>query len=422
MTEGTTTPMDALRPLARTGVIYVTSEAERLGFRPGDPAWSNLGQGMPEAGALPDAPPRISSVPISEIDHEYGPVAGLWELREAVADLYNELYRRGMPSRYSAENVAISGGGRLALTRAVASLGRVNLGHFLPDYTAYAELLELFGLVSPIPILLEPENGYAFDAVKLDREIRGRGLRALLISNPSNPTGHVVGGEALAAWVETVRRLDCTLITDEFYSHYLWRPDLVELGGMESAARYVEDVDRDPVVILDGLTKNWRYPSWRVAWTIGPKSVIEAASSAGSFLDGGGNRPLQRAAVELLDPERTRAETRAIHAHFVPKRRRLVQGLRDLGLQVDVAPEGTFYVWASTEHMPSRLVGGMEFFRAALEHQVITVPGEFFDVDPGSRRHGQWSRFRRHVRFSFGAPMDDLETALERLRTMIESG
>ena len=73
---------------------------------------------------------------------------------------------------------------------------------------------------------------------------------------------------------------------------------------MVSAARYVEDVDRDPVVLFDGLTKNWRYPGWRVTWTVGPRQVIEAVASAGSFLDGGGSKPLQRAAIPLLDPER----------------------------------------------------------------------------------------------------------------------
>ena len=46
-----------------------------------------------------------------------------------------------------------------------------------------------------------------------------------------------------------------------------------------------------------GLTKNWRYPGWRTTWVLGPRSVIEAVTSSGSFLDGGGSRPLQRAAI-----------------------------------------------------------------------------------------------------------------------------
>ena len=67
------------------------------------------------------SPARIAELPILEGDQEYGPVAGLWELREAIAGYYNETFRRGLGSKYSAENVAVSGGGRSALTRVAAS-------------------------------------------------------------------------------------------------------------------------------------------------------------------------------------------------------------------------------------------------------------------------------------------------------------
>jgi aspartate/methionine/tyrosine aminotransferase len=63
----------------------------------------------------------------------------------------------------------------------------------------------------------------------------------------------------------------------------------------------------------------------------------------------------------------------------------------------------------------------MAFFRAALEQKVITVPGEFFDINPGKRRRSQGSRFRSHVRFSFGPGMDTLERALERLEKLVSS-
>jgi aspartate/methionine/tyrosine aminotransferase len=409
----------AFREVPRTGVIFVTTEAQRHGYSSSSEDWCNLGQGMPESEALPGAPPRISELPIREGDHEYAPVAGLWELREAIAGFYNELFRRGRGSKYSAENVAVSGGGRSALTRVAASLGHVNLGHFLPDYTAYEELLDVFRLFSPIPILLESERGYAFSPDDLRREVMGRGLGAILASNPSNPTGKVIGGDDLAGWVAVARELDCALIFDEFYSHYIWRPDLVAQGGIETAARYVEDVDRDPIVILDGLTKNWRYPGWRVTWAVGPKKVIEGVSSAGSFLDGGGSRPLQRKAIDLLAPTAAIAETKAIHQAFGKKRAKLLNGLRDLGFTVDLPPEGTFYVWASAEHLPPSIRDGMSFFRAALERKVISVPGEFFDVDPGKRRGGRPSRFRRHLRFSFGPPIARLELALDRLRDLV---
>ncbi|MCC6645260.1 MAG: pyridoxal phosphate-dependent aminotransferase [Polyangiaceae bacterium] len=409
----------AFRSVPKTGVIFVTTEASKLGFASDPSAWCNLGQGQPETGPLPESPPRVDAVTVNPDDHEYAPVGGLWELRDAIADQYNRLYRRGLPSKYSAENVAVAGGGRTSLTRAAASLGAINLGHFLPDYTAYEELLDVFRLFSPIPILLEGARGYSFSIGDLRREILGRGLSALLLSNPCNPTGKHVRGEELNAWVRTASELDCTLLLDEFYSHYVWG-----LGGdapMESAARYVEDVDHDPVVIFDGLTKNWRYPAWRVTWTLGPKSVIESVVSAGSFLDGGGSRPMQRAAIPLMNPDVARAETKAISRVFGHKRELMIDGLRRLGVTIDVEPEGTFYVWGSVADLPDGLNDGLSFFRAALDRKVITVPGEFFDVNPGKRRAGRPSRFRHHLRFSFGPSEETLTTALERLGAMVDS-
>ena len=99
------------REVPRTGVIFVVTEAARRGYSPLDPAWSNLGQGMPETGPFPGGPPRVASVAIDPADLEYAPVAGILELREAVAALYNLRYRRGLPSQYTAQNVAIAGGG-----------------------------------------------------------------------------------------------------------------------------------------------------------------------------------------------------------------------------------------------------------------------------------------------------------------------
>jgi len=61
--------------------------------------------------------------------------------------------------------------------------------------------------------------------------------------------------------------------------------------------------------------------------------VIEAVSSAGSFLDGGGSRPLQRAAIPLLEDEHVRKETQATHAAFRDKRERMIARLERLGIR-----------------------------------------------------------------------------------------
>ena len=417
----TPTTLQAFRSVPRTGVVYVTKEATARGYRPGGSEWSNLGQGQPETGALPGAPPRVDAINIDPSDHYYAPVAGVWELREAVASLYNQLFRKGMPSQYTAENVAISGGGRAALTRVVASLDHVNLGHFLPDYTAYEELLDIFKLVTPIPILLRREQGYSFGVEDLRREVLGRGLSALLLSNPCNPMGKLISGGELADWVAVGRDLDCTLILDEFYSHYVWNFGEGEPGPMVSAARYVEDVDTDPVVIVDGLTKNWRYPGWRVTWTVGPRRVIEAVESAGSFLDGGGSRPQQRAAVELMKPEMVLAETQAIRETFLPKRELMLRRVHEMGMRISPEPAGTFYAFVSVRDLPEPLADGLAFFRAALEHKVICVPGLFFDVNPGHRRSQRLSRFHQHVRLSFGPSMEEVRRGLDNLEAMIQA-
>jgi N-succinyldiaminopimelate aminotransferase len=408
----------AFRPVPRTGVIYVTTEATRRGFSMTDPDWCNLGQGQPETGDLPGAPPRVTSVAVHVDDQDYAPIAGLPELREAIAALYNRLYRRGMKSQYTAENVCVSGGGRAALTRAAAALGHINLGHFIPDYTAYEELLDIFKAFTPIPILLEPERGYSFTADDLRREVLGRGLSAVLASNPCNPTGKLVEGEELARWVGIARELDCTLLLDEFYSHYIYRGRPGALP-VESAARYVEDVDKDPVLLFDGFTKNWRYPGWRVTWALGPKSVVDTLASAGSFLDGGGSKPLQRAAVPLLELSHVEKETLAIQANFRDKRDRMLSRLERIGVRFDRVPDGTFYGWGDVSALPEGMNDGMSFFRTALERKVIAVPGEFFDVNPGKRRHGRASRFRQYVRFSFGPSWETLDKALDRIDALV---
>lgn len=71
---------------------------------------------------------------------------------------------------------------------------------------------------------------------------------------------------------------------DEFYGGYNYTSNCD--GTTISAADNVEDVDDDDVIIIDGLTKRFRLPGWRVAWIIGPKEFIKAIGSCGSYLDG----------------------------------------------------------------------------------------------------------------------------------------
>jgi aspartate/methionine/tyrosine aminotransferase len=407
-------PFPGFRSVPRTGVIFVMHEATRRGYTADDPGWANLGQGSPETGELPGAPARISSIGIDGPERSYSPIEGNRRLRQAVADYYNTVHRKGRASRYTADNVSIASGGRMALTRLSAALGNINMGHFIPDYTAYAELLGIFKAFSPIPILLEASRGYRIPPADLEEEILGRGLSALLVSNPCNPTGQVFEGAELEAWCRLARENRCSLILDEFYSHYLF--DGTE-GRTVSAAAFVEDVDQDPVIVVDGLTKNWRYPGARISWTLAPRAVIEAIASAGSFLDGGANHPFQHMTLDLLRPEHAAQETLAIQRHFRRKRDYMLNRLEGMGIQVETRPAATFYAWANLEGLPAPLHDGMEFFRAGLEEKVITIPGIFFDVNPDKRRFH--ARYEHYARISFGPEMEKLELGLDSLERVI---
>ena len=405
------------RAVPRTGVIYVTHEATRHGFSYDNDKWANLGQGSPETGPIPGAPPRVTEVTISPPSQQYSPVAGNKTLCQAVADFYNATYRCGKKSKYTADNVSIASGGRLALTRLASALGNINMGHFIPDYTAYEELLSVFKAFTPIPILLRAEVGYKISPADLKEEILGRGLSALLVSNPCNPTGQLMEGGELAAWCDLARECQCSMIFDEFYSHYIYTSANPEKPKMVSAAEFVEDVERDPIIVVDGLTKNWRYPGWRISWTLGPKAVIEAIASAGSFLDGGANHPFQNAALPLLDPQRAELETLAIQKHFGHKRALLLKRLKALNIGVDAEPAGAFYAWANLAKLPKPLDDGMNFFREGLKEKVIVVPGVFFDVNPGNRR--ATARYKNYCRISFGPELEKLELGLDAFERII---
>lgn len=409
-------PMSAFREVPRTGVIYVMNRAQELGFSYANVEWANLGQGAPETGELPGAPQRITRVDMSVLTQEYAPVPGLKPLRQKVADFYNHVYRQNKPSQYTWENVCISGGGRQGLTRIVAALGAINIGHFIPDYTAYEEMLHTFRGFIPIPIQLKENKGFKLSLESLKENIEGMGLGALLFSNPCNPTGQVIQGPELESWIKLFRSEDVLCIMDEFYSHFIYSES--QSAQMVSAAAHVEDVDIDPVVIIDGVTKNWRYPGWRVSWTIAPKSVIEQVSSAGSFLDGGANHPLQKKVLDLLEPELAKQETQAIQKCFFRKRQYALERLNKMGVSVPIEPQGSFYIWANLESLAESINSGLKLFEAGLKEKVITVPGEFFDVNPGKRRRSK--KFNQYTRISFGPDMTTLKRGLDALERVIQ--
>ena len=409
-----------IREVPYMGVIYVMTEAMKLGFRNGHPDWSNLSQGQPEVGPIEGAPSRVSWITLEPHDHAYGPVGGIGELREAVADHYNRLYREGADSKYRKENVTIASGGRLILLRILAALGQVPLGYQVPDYSAYEDLLEYHRYhVKPVAVPTTSKDGFIISSERLGKVVAKEKLRAFLFSNPCNPTGQLIRDAELKAYLRVTRKHKCTLILDEFYSHFIYGDSGEPGDGPVSAASYVRHVEKDPVLLVDGLTQSFRYPGWRVGWAVGPSGVIEKINRAGGAIDGGPSLPAQRLAIKVLDPARADQETEAVRNVFVRKRNLMLEGLRSVGIKCEHEPLGTFYVWADIGDLPKPFNDADQFFRAALERKVMTVPGRFFDVNPGGIK-APMKDLKKWVRFSFGPPEAKVRMGLERLEEMIQ--
>lgn len=405
------------------GVIWVVHQAVQRGFWNGNPDWCNLGQGQPEIGEMPGAPTRIREVIIEPDDQAYGPINGTDELREAVANHYNRLFRAGKKP-YRMENVGIAQGGRLMLSRVFGALaGKV--GYQIPDYTAYQDMMDYaaprceYHLIPTVE-----ENNFSIPAEQLDRAVHELNLDAYLVSNPCNPTGHVISGETLDAYCKTARETGCTMIFDEFYSHFIYTDgkDGSPIGpadGAVTAAAFVEDPDSDPVLCIDGLTKSFRYPGWRLGWVLGPPELIETLGRAASAIDGGPSRVTQRIALKALEENQADQETKALRSEFSKKQAMMVKRLTAMEIRC-LPGQSTFYVWACLDQLPAGFNTGMDFFWKALDRKVMTVPGEFFDVNPGGAREGP-SPFAQWMRFSFGPPMDNVDLGLTRLEDMLQN-
>ncbi|KAG5637760.1 hypothetical protein H0H81_003327 [Sphagnurus paluster] len=387
-----------------TGVIYCSDRAMANGFSYANShEWANLGQGAPEVGPIPDAPARPNSIPIPVDSLEYAPTTGVKELREAVANLYNDTYRKEKTSKYTYENVCIVPGGRAGLTRVAAVIGDVYTSYQIPDYTAYDQVLSVFKRLVPVPTALDVKSKYKLDIEQTKRDIRNQGLAVILASNPRNPTGQVIKGHDLKELV-ALGREGTTVILDEFYSWYIYPDHDSGFGKSISSAKYIEDVNEDSVVIIDGLTKNaaGRDSSPGSCQSCSRKGAIQLGGHSGFAYAYDLNYQL------------------ALQRHFKAKRDHVLHRLRDLGLEVDLAPTSTFYIWLNLEKLPEPLNNGLVFFEELLKFKTIVIPGIFFDINPAHRRNLFNSPCHHFVRISFGPPIEDLDRGLDAIAMVLK--
>lgn len=421
MEEYGSTDFPMVRYVPYMGVIWTVNEASKLGFYNGHPDWCNVGQGQPEVGTIDGAPDRIESLKLQPSDAAYGPVGGTPEVREAIADWVNRTYRKGM-SQYTAENVSFACGGRLALTRLYSIFkDGARIAYKNPDYTAYEDYLyPLRHNCELIELRAEEKDGFTVPVERFENFMHDVRPNAFVFSNPCNPTGQVIKDEAMDRYINAARKENCLLGADEFYATFSYNEDGSPAEKAVSALPYVKDINRDPVIVFDGLTKGFRYPGWRAGWAIGPKYLIEMINRAASAVDGGPSTMVQRGVIEELAEGHAEAELLATRKEFAVKRKMMMEGLAELGIHTPAnQPLGTFYLWASIENLPGKLSDADYFFHACLQKKVITVPGHFFDVRPFRVRPTN-EPYRHWVRFSYGPNRSTIKIALERIAQVIQ--
>lgn len=274
-------------------------------------------------------------------------------------------------------------------------LATVNPGEkvivFSPFYENYGADTILSG-ATPIWVRLEPP-GYGFDREEL-RAAFAQGAKAIIVCNPSNPSGKVFTREELTFILGLAQEFDAYMIVDEVYEHIVYEPHqhvyAATLPGAEGR-----------VIVCGSLSKTYSITGWRLGYVHAAPHIIDAARKVHDFLTVGAAAPLQEAAVTGLElPDSYYAE---LLAAYTRKREVFLSYLDQTGLSY-TKPDGAYYVMVDAS--PLGFANDEELaLWLTKEIGVAPVPGSSFFKEPENR----------YVRFHFAKKESTLIAAGERL-------
>jgi alanine-synthesizing transaminase len=326
--------------------------------------------------------------------NHYVASAGLKEAREAVA--------ASMRPQVRPEDVFITAGVSEALDLALTALLEAGDEVLLPSpgyplYNAIAARLQ----AQVVPYFLDEAKGWALDADEIEAKVSAR-TRAIVICNPNNPTGAVASRAQLERVLDVARKHQLVVLSDEIYDRLLFT------GEHVPTATLADDV---PLITLNGLSKAYLCPGWRVGWLAfhTPKLLAPVAAAVQRLADARlcGPGPFQYAVKPALQgPQDHVAE---VMKKLRARRDLMVRRLRALpGVSV-VEPQGAFYALPSLDR---EWAGGDEAFVLELvrETGVLFVHGEGFGQRPGSR----------HFRVVFLPPEPVLTAAFDGLAAFLQ--
>ena len=328
----------------------------------------NLGQGFPDDPG-PLAIRQRAADEVLNGYNQYPPMAGLPQLREAVAGHYRR--SQGLDLDWKSE-VTITSGATEAL--AAAFLALVQPGDevvvFQPVYDAYLPLIRRAGGV-PKLVRLEPPH-WRFDRAMLEAAFTDK-TRFVVLNNPINPAGVVLPREDLELLAGFCVAHDVTAICDEVWEQVVFNGaahiPLMSLPGMRSRTVKIGSAGK-----MFGLT------GWKVGFLCAAPELTHALARAHQFLTFTTPPNLQAAVAFGLDNPGDWFT--AMPAGLQRSRDRLGEGLSREGFKV-LASQGTYFLnvdlAASGVSEPDRAFA----LRAVKAAGVAAIPvSALYEADP----------------------------------------
>lgn len=352
----------------------------------------NLSQGFPDFDPpvqLMDALERVAHAG----PHQYAVTWGAPKFRQALAVKQSRFMNLDLSPD---ANLVITCGSTEAMMAAMMTA--CNPGDkvivFSPFYENYVADAILSG-AEPIHVPLHPPD-FHINVEELTAAFRQR-PRALILCNPSNPSGKVFSREELELISRLAIEHDAFVITDEVYEHLVYAPlrhtYIASLPGMF-----------ERTISCSSLSKTYSITGWRLGYVIAPERIINGVRKVHDFLTVGAAAPLQEAAiVGLRMPDSYYAD---LLETYTRKRKIFLEYLEKANLTYTI-PEGAYYVMVDISKFNQG--SDMEFCKWLIkEAGVAAVPGSsFFHED-----------VQNFIRFHFAKKDETLIEAGERLQKL----
>jgi len=349
----------------------------------------NLSQGFPDFDPPLELKKALEKVALGSI-HQYSITWGAQNFREALAKKQSKFMGFSIDPQ---TEIVVTCGSTEAMIAAMMTV--VNPGDkvivFSPFYENYTADAILSG-AEPIYVHLRPPF-FGFNVDELEAAFQ-QNPKALILCNPSNPSGKVFTLEELQIIAHFAIKYDVFVITDEVYEHIVYEPYkhiyIASLPGMF-----------ERTLSCNSLSKTYSITGWRLGYIIAPAYIINGARKVHDFLTVGAAAPLQEAAVTALNfSDDYYIKLREL---YTEKKDFFLKGLDNLKLKYTV-PQGAYYVLVDISEFGAK--SDLEFCEwLACEVGVAAVPGSsFFKED-----------VNHLIRFHFAKNIETLREALKRL-------